>query len=242
MSGLRNQSFMPSPATSTRRVPLIVLATVILCLSAAIPVGWPDPVEVAIGSKGSRQGGLNISAESGRLSKAPRFGHRVLAVGMSGRDVGVLRVMVGSKTIAGRSPGRSLIGPLNIFDSSTESAVKRFQRRSGIAPSGVVTRKTAGRLKSAMGKAGASWYGPGFYGNRTACGQRLRESTVGVAHKTLPCGSKVLIGYGGRFLLTRVIDRGPFIAGRSWDLTNGARLSLGYQGIDPVRYLVAGGR
>lgn len=192
----------------------------------------------AIGRDTLRQGGLNIATDPSRLSKAPRFGHRVLQVGMKGPDVGVLRAMVASRSI--RS-GRSLIGPNHVFDGTTERAVKRFQASAGMSPSGIVTRKTADRLKDRMGRAGASWYGPGFYGGRTACGQKLRESTVGVAHKTLPCGSKVLIGYGGRYLLTRVIDRGPFIAGRSWDLTNGARLSLGYKGIDPVRYLVTGG-
>jgi peptidoglycan hydrolase-like protein with peptidoglycan-binding domain len=237
MNCVRNQS--SSAVALNRRGSARLLFAAALCLALYLSLVGVDPIDRAEGSVSYRQGGVNIAAEAGRLSKAPRFGHRVLQVGMAGRDVGVLRTMVGSKTILS---GRSLLGPAPIFDTSTERAVRRFQRRAGTAPSGVVTRKTADLLKAEMKRAGASWYGPGFYGNRTACGQKLRESTVGVAHKTLPCGSKVLIGYKGRFLLTRVIDRGPFIAGRSWDLTNGARLSLGYQGIDPVRYLVAGNR
>lgn len=73
----------------------------------------------------------------------------------------------------------------------------------------------------------SSWYGPGFFGRKTACGQRLRRSTVGVAHKTLPCGTVVDIYYKGRTLEVPVIDRGPFIKGRDWDLTQAAAEKLG---------------
>ena len=238
MSELHEHPARPGDAASGVSLVILAAVTTVLAIAFAVAVGGLGTGD-ARGSDSVRQGGVNISAETGRLTKAPRFGHRVLEVGMVGRDVGVLQAMVRSKTL--RTP-RVLFGPGPIFDSSTERAVKRYQRRAGIEPSGVVTRKTSERLKAEMRRAGASWYGPGFYGNRTACGQRLRQSTVGVAHKTLPCGSQVLIGYKGRYLLTRVIDRGPFIAGRSWDLTNGARIALGYQGIDPVRYLVAGTR
>src|SRR3712207_8762999 len=44
----------------------------------------------------------------------------------------------------------------------------------------------------------STWYGPGFYGNRTACGQRLTTTILGVAHRTLPCGTKVALRAGGR--------------------------------------------
>src|SRR5690348_4751052 len=44
----------------------------------------------------------------------------------------------------------------------------------------------------------ATWYGPGLYGNRLACGGRLRHATLGVAHKTLACGTKVALRYHGR--------------------------------------------
>lgn len=65
----------------------------------------------------------------------------------------------------------------------------------------------------------ASWYGPGFYGRRTACGGRLTASVLGVAHKTLPCGTRVTFHLHGRTVTAKVIDRGPFAAGRDWDLT-----------------------
>lgn len=72
----------------------------------------------------------------------------------------------------------------------------------------------------------ASWYGPGFYGNRTACGQIYTPEIVGVAHRTLPCGTLVTIEYRGRTLTAPVIDRGPYIAGRTLDLSNATRLAM----------------
>ena len=87
--------------------------------------------------------------------------------------------------------------------------------------------------------AGATWYGPGLYGNRTACGHVLRPRTVGVAHRSLPCGTSVKFVYRGRQVVTRVIDRGPFVSGVDWDLTNGARRTLGFNGSGSIRYAVS---
>jgi rare lipoprotein A len=96
-----------------------------------------------------------------------------------------------------------------------------------------------GLVFTPMQAAGATWYGPGFYGNRTACGQTLRPETVGVAHRTLPCGTPVKFSYRGRQIVTRVIDRGPFADGYTWDLTNGARKTLGFESSDRVLFAVA---
>jgi rare lipoprotein A len=86
---------------------------------------------------------------------------------------------------------------------------------------------------------GATWYGPGFYGHQTACGQTLRPGTIGVAHRSLPCGTAVRFTYHGRSVLARVIDRGPYAKGVSWDLTNGAREAIGFEGSGRIRYAVA---
>lgn len=91
---------------------------------------------------------------------------------------------------------------------------------------------------SPLRSAGATWYGPGLYGRRTACGQVLRPRTLGVAHRSLPCGTAVKFVHGGRAIVTRVIDRGPFTRGFSWDLTNGAREALGFEGSGTIRYAV----
>ncbi len=90
-----------------------------------------------------------------------------------------------------------------------------------------------------MRSAGATWYGPGLYGNQTACGQVLQPGTVGVAHRSLPCGTPVKFAYRGRQIVTRVIDRGPFSHGNAWDLTNGARRLLAFEGSDRILYAVA---
>lgn len=86
--------------------------------------------------------------------------------------------------------------------------------------------------------AGATWYGPGLYGRRTACGQVLRPDTVGVAHRDLPCGTAVKLVYHGRVIVTHVIDRGPYSRGNSWDLTNGARRALRFNGSSRIGYAV----
>jgi rare lipoprotein A len=78
----------------------------------------------------------------------------------------------------------------------------------------------------------ASWYA--LYGNRTACGQTLGYETLGVAHRWLPCGTKVTFRYGGREVTVPVIDRGPFAHGREWDLTGATARRLGFGGVATV--------
>lgn len=93
------------------------------------------------------------------------------------------------------------------------------------------TRTGAGVLQ-AFRPGLASWYA--LYGNRTACGQTLGTSTLGVAHKTLPCGTKVTFRYGGREVTVPVIDRGPFSGAREWDLTGATARALGFSGVGVV--------
>ncbi len=73
----------------------------------------------------------------------------------------------------------------------------------------------------------ATWFGPGFYGKKTACGQTLTPSVVGVANRTLPCGTLVKVAYAGHSLIVPVLDRGPYSSiGADWDLTAGAAQAL----------------
>ena len=74
-----------------------------------------------------------------------------------------------------------------------------------------------------------SWYGPGFYGHAGACGLvpgGIQPGTIGVAHRTLPCGTRVTFRYNGRTVTTIVIDRGPYVSGRIWDMTYGLCAAL----------------
>jgi hypothetical protein len=73
--------------------------------------------------------------------------------------------------------------------------------------------------------AGASWYGPG---GPLACGGTLTEARLGVAHKTLPCGTMVSLRHGSRTVRVPVIDRGPYVAGRDYDLTPATKRALGF--------------
>jgi rare lipoprotein A len=94
---------------------------------------------------------------------------------------------------------------------------------SGDAFAGAARRRL-GRL-NVFRLAGASWYGGG---GGLACGGELTSSTLGVANKTLPCGTLVTLRYGGRTIRVPVVDRGPYVAGREFDLTEATKHALGF--------------
>jgi len=89
-----------------------------------------------------------------------------------------------------------------------------------------------------------SWYGPEFYGKRTACGYAMTQQLLGVAHRDLPCGTLITFRNpaNGRTITVPVVDRGPYVYSRQWDLTGGACLALGhcYTGAFQWRYARAG--
>jgi rare lipoprotein A len=89
--------------------------------------------------------------------------------------------------------------------------------------------RVLGRL-NVFRPAQASWYGPGLYGNRLGCGGQLTTGRLGVANKTLPCGAKVTLRHHGRMLRVPVIDRGPYVGGREYDLTAATANRLGFSG------------
>jgi len=109
-------------------------------------------------------------------------------------------------------------------DLSAEPPQARPSPAQPEAPAGSVA-KNAWRLDGNV-----SWYGPGFYGKRTACGNAMTESLVGVAHRTLPCGTRITFKNpaNGRIVTAPVVDRGPYVSGRQWDLTGGLCLKLGH--------------
>jgi rare lipoprotein A (peptidoglycan hydrolase) len=74
------------------------------------------------------------------------------------------------------------------------------------------------------------------YGLPIACGGRLKPEQLGVAHKSLPCGTMVTIRYGNRAIRVPVIDRGPYIAGRVWDLTGATAAALKFPGLGVVQW------
>ena len=82
----------------------------------------------------------------------------------------------------------------------------------------------------------ATFYGPGLFGNQTACGQTLTPDLLGVAHKRLPCGTQIAITHAGREIVVPVIDRGPFNGAFSWDLTQATADALGFTGSGQIGY------
>jgi rare lipoprotein A len=76
--------------------------------------------------------------------------------------------------------------------------------------------------------AAASYYGPGLYGGALACGGTLTPGKLGVANKSLPCGSKVTLRYGRKTVTVQVIDRGPYAGNREYDLTAATKAKLGF--------------
>jgi rare lipoprotein A (peptidoglycan hydrolase) len=148
------------------------------------------------------------------------FGSRDLSMGMSGEDVKTLNWLMNS--IAGDGPFDGY------FSSPTDWLVRDFQADAGLSSDGVVAKSTRKKLASRMRNNLATWYGPGFWGNRTACGRKLKPTTIGVAHKKLPCGTRVTFAYMGRWVRAKVIDRGPYNGDYKWDLTKKAAKRLGF--------------
>lgn len=138
------------------------------------------------------------------------LGDRVLKKGSAGNDVKTLQVLLTRRGFEVPATG--------YFGSMTRGSVRRFQRSRGLTADGIVGPMTRGALAPRHPRR-ATWYGPGLYGNGLACGGKLTKSTWGVAHKTLPCGSKVAIAYAGRIVIAPVVDRGPFTKGVAYDLT-----------------------
>jgi rare lipoprotein A (peptidoglycan hydrolase) len=99
----------------------------------------------------------------------------------------------------------------------------RFAGDARTAPA----KRRIGRL-NVFRPALASWYGPGLYGNKLGCGGTLSAGTVGVAHKSLPCGTRLVLRKGNRLVRAKVIDRGPYVGAREFDLTQATKQRLGF--------------
>lgn len=74
---------------------------------------------------------------------------------------------------------------------------------------------------------------------RTVCGHLLTAKTLGVAHPVLPCNAKIYVEFGGRQVLTQVIDRGPYAAGREFSFTHALSQAVGLHGTQPIKWRYA---
>lgn len=105
---------------------------------------------------------------------------------------------------------------------------ERFQRQILPVPIAQAQMLASAAVRS-VSTGQASWYGPGFYGNRTANGEVFRPGTLTAAHRSLPFGTRVRVTNlnNGRSTVVRINDRGPFHGNRVIDLAHGAAQNLG---------------
>jgi Lytic transglycolase len=156
-----------------------------------------------------------------RLARKPNF---TLALGLTLLAIGLVLLVVPRAQAA--TGGASSTAPVPVETTeATETTTAFNEAELAFTP---------------FRYAGASWYGGiSMWGRSTACGQVLRPVTIGVANKTLPCGTPVKFVWHGRSIVAPVIDRGPYIQGRAWDLTSAAAEALEFEGVGRIRYAVA---
>ena len=168
---------------------------------------------------------VTAQADAAKWQRAT-LGDRTLQKGTAGNDVKTLQMLLSRRGFEVPSTG--------YFGTITKRRVKGFQSSHGITADGIVGPMTRSKFRP-RNRRTATWYGPGLYGNEMACGGTLTRNTFGVAHKTLPCGKKVTIAHGGRIVIARVVDRGPFVKGVSYDLTEKTARSVRMTATSEVR-------
>lgn len=122
---------------------------------------------------------------------------------------------------------RTRTGPKGRFRlryATRQTGTERVRLRFAGAGTELGAHRRLGQL-NVYRLAEASWYGGG---GGLACGGSLTSATMGVANKTLPCGTLVTLRYGGRSVRVPVVDRGPYVAGREFDLTQATKQALGF--------------
>jgi rare lipoprotein A len=185
-------------------------------LSLVVPLVAPVHADASVATVAVKKKRMHI-----------RAGHRAFVVGtVQPQTAGV----IASLQIRRR-------GKWHTIDRDHTSATGGYVLRDRIErPQSVRARVHVGDIGHSVGRlnvyrvAQASWYGPGLYGNRLGCGGTLSPGRIGVAHKSLPCGSKLTLRHGSRTLRVRVIDRGPYVAGREFDLTEATAHRLRFHG------------
>ena len=191
---------------------------------AATPIGGP------VSAQGN---GFTLSSDSvGTVRRALSFSGSVSSSNHG--DV----VAIERQTTAGawQTVARATVADDGSFDATWQpsaSGVVGFRATLG-GPAGTAQAASAAPASASptlavtiYRDAIATIYGPGFYGHKTACGVTLTPTTIGVASRTLKCGTQVSIDYDGQTVTVPVIDRGPYANGASWDLTEATAKALG---------------
>ncbi len=182
--------------------------------------------------------GITIASRASALLRSQlRFGGsvadpargQIVEIERRGRETGGSWVATAHGSV-GPGGAFSAIWPANhigqfAFRAVLESGRGTISRATPASPSLTIT---------VYRPAIATIYGPGFWGQRTACGETLRPSMLGVANRTLPCGTPVSLLWHGRTIVVPVIDRGPYANHADWDLTSATAAVLGINGTETI--------
>jgi rare lipoprotein A len=192
-------------------------------------LSFDDPTAPTVLADGS-----TISAPLGELVGAVVRVHGALAGSRPGDAVHVQRLDPAAGWV---DAATTTVAADGSYDASwrAERAGKTTVRAVATAAAGQAATATtagasadgAGRAITLYRRARVTWYGPGFYGKKTACGRRMSRVLVGVASRKLPCGTMVELYNAGQTVTVPVVDRGPFRRGASYDLTAATAKALG---------------
>jgi hypothetical protein len=227
--------------TRRRHVPVLLLAALLAPAAAAraqSPTGGaeaaPQP-ELASASAGP----VSVSTRAGALLRRTLRFRGAIPSSDAGRVVTIDRL--DELTTTWTPVAHATASADGTYVATwTADRVGPLQLRARVEAPDAAAASSAPQLRVTVYPAArATWYGPGFYGRKTACGTRLRKDTLGVAHRRLPCGTPVTVFYKGRTVTVPVIDRGPFAHGARWDLTAATAQAIGFQATDTVGALQA---
>lgn len=240
------QRVTASPSRVLRRAcSLMALALAVPAVAGAQspssePSGGVSPTESPIRA-------VPVSDDDALLPEPVDLGGRIGAVlGMPVTLEGVLPGAAGRTVrVQRRDPRRGWVtvaetvgGPGGAFDAVWDvDRVGLFATRAVLSgPAAIQASSEQLALTPVTGyrAARATYFGPGLFGRRTACGQRLTRRLRGIAHRKLPCGTVVELVYGGKIVRAPVVDRGPFHRGIRYDLTQATARELGFDSTDTV--------
>jgi hypothetical protein len=181
-------------------------------------------------------GGISISSRASALLRQQLRFTGTVPAGAAGRVIEIQRR--GRQTGWGwANTAHATAGPNGAFSVVwPTNHIGRFEFRAVIGDLMAARAGTASPSVTSIVylPAIATWYGPGLFGNSTACGEKLTASTLGVANRTLPCGTMVSLYYQGRTIVVPVIDRGPYANNANWDLTQATARMLGTPGVATI--------